>query len=181
MVVISGQGVVQDIGTGHLGFGFEEGTSFWSEFRYEKPFSSFPTGSVGLFRGFVAAEVDIDGVHFSSSRLGSEIHVADSAVKRFRLNALNMVQAPTGFPALDMLMFEVRGGDIFNVHDFPTTTSDLHFNAATSVKIELKGSEKTVLSLDPQTVTIAVVPEPAAGLLWLLFVAGLARVRFAPA
>ena len=43
------------------------------------------------------------------------------------------------------------------------TTTDLDLNAATVVKIELEGTETTVLALDPDTVTIAVVPEPATG------------------
>lgn len=176
MIAITGQGVVQDVDIEHRGYGFQEGTTFWAEFRYEAPNSKFPKGSSGSYTGFVTAEVDIAGAHFSSSRLGSEIQVADSAVKRFRLNSLNMVHAPVGFPALDMLMFEVRGGDIFNVYEFPSSTSDLNFAAATALKIELSGDKTTVLALDPDTVRIAIVPEPSTALAWLVALL-LVRVR----
>ena len=53
------------------------------------------------------------------------------------------------------------------MHDFPSTTTDLNLDAATTVKIELAGLETTVLALDTDTVEIEVVPEPSTVLLWL--------------
>ena len=99
MVVISGQGVVQDVDIGHQGYGFEEGASFWAEFRYITPILQFSHGQrCDVLRALLQRKWILKECILAPRDWAARVQVADSAVKRFRLNALNMVTRSAWFP-----------------------------------------------------------------------------------